>query len=212
MQQLSFFRPQYTTVLPPAIEISRDAACFLPLSIYLPAIAGTYSHAALIMVHQVVQEENVACMIMQYAEDPTPQLIKRGIVPVLRAVSFMHGQCMTAWDSFHPVTESPYIYLYSTFNAVYVMLDSIFDAMQTEIEKEGGDEPDPYYVDTQYNVRKLKKIVLTGETKLWLIHANSISIETQKGFKKFYIQFTNFWIWFNNFLEANSDYSYQGHF
>lgn len=209
MQQLSLFRPQYTTVLPPAVEVSRDAACFLPFSIYLPAVAGTSSHCALILLNQVVQDQNISSMIMQYAEDPTPQLIKRGIVPKLRAVSFMNGRCMTAWTTYHPVNGSSYIYISAAFNDIYMMLDGIFDWMQMSIEA-GSD--DPNLMNTQRNVQKLKRIVLTGETKFWRIHSNFISIETTKGFKEYKVLFNNFWIWFNSFLEMNSDYSYYGLF
>ena len=209
MQQLQRYRPQYATTLPEAIIVARDAASFLPLHIYLPAIAGTYTHAALIVVHQVVQDENIASMILQYTEDASTQLIKRGVVPKLRAVSFMNGRAMTAWSTQNHGPGTQYIYISSSFNSIYVMLDSIFDWMLMS-EAAGGSYPE--IEQTKVAVQKLQRFVLAGQTRFWIIHSNFICIETTQGMRKFKILFNNFWIWYNDFLEMNSEYTFHAEY
>lgn len=206
MQQLQRYRPQYATTLPEAIIVARDAASFLPLHIYLPAIAGTSSHAALCVVHQVVQDENIASMILQYTEDASTQLIKRGVVPVLSAVHFMQGRAMTAWSTQNHGAGVNYIYISAAFNSIYIMLDSIYEWMLMN-EAAGGNYPE--IEQTKLGVEKLQRFVLAGQTRFWLIHTNYIAIETSQGMRKFKILFNNFWIWYNEFLEMNSGYTYQ---
>lgn len=212
MQQLTRYRPQYTTTLPEAIIVTRDPASFLPLHIYVPAIAGTSTHAALCAVYKVVQDQNIASMILQYTEDASSQLIKRGVVPKLRAVCFMNGRAMTAWST---QNHGPgrvgvnYIYISAPFNSIYMMLDSINDWMLM-CEEAGGTYPE--IETTKLGIEKLKRFVLAGETRLWLIHTNYICIETSQGFRKFWILFNNFWIWYNDFLDLNSEYTYHAEF
>lgn len=206
MQQLQRHRPQFATSLPQAIIICRAPEQFLPLHIYLPAIAGTSHHAALCVVYQFIKEESLASMILQYTEDASTQLIKRGAVPKLRATFFMNGRAMTAWTTMNHGANVNYIYISAPFNSIYMMLDSIYDWMLM-CEEAGGVYPE--IKETKMSVEKLKRFALTGETKLWLIHTNYICIETNNLMRRFRVLFNNFWIWYNEFLELNTQYTYQ---
>lgn len=208
MQQLQRYRPQFATTLPEAIIICRAPDTFLPLHIYLPAISGTSHHAALCVVHQFIQDENLASMILQYTEDASTQLIKRGVVPKLRATFFMEGRAMTAWSTMNHGAGVNYIYISAPFNSIYMMLDSIWDWMDLS-EQAGGHYPE--IAETKQSVEKLKRFVLAGQTRFWLIHTNYICIETSNGMRRFRVLFNNFWIWYNEFLDLNTQYTYEPH-
>src|SRR5688572_7673367 len=111
MQQISRVpASNYATSIPDVVAVMRDPASFVPFAIWFPAIKGTGTHAQLISLYQAMggtAHVNLACIIMQYAEDFTGKLIQRGLAPKLKAVNFLNGTVATYWSTGIPAVTLP---------------------------------------------------------------------------------------------------------
>lgn len=198
----------YATSIPEVLVIIRDPASFVPLKIWFPAVQGTSTHAQLIALYQAMggtAHINLACIIMQYAEDFSGKIIKRGIAPKLRAVNFLNGTVATYWSTGVPavvlpnnVTLPTSIYIPANFHQIYELLDHVHHWMEmSHYDPELETQEMKEIQQTMLNCEILKRHVLTGETRLWCISPRWIEIE---GRRRFRILFATFWIEYERFL------------
>ena len=212
MQQLNRVpASNYATSIPPVLAVMRDPASFIPFSIWFPAVKGTTTHAQLISLYQamVIQggtaQINLACIIMQYAEDVSGKLILRGFAPKLKAVNFLSGTVASYWSTGVPGVTLPNhinlpasIYIPATFHQIYEMLDHIHHWMNmSHYDPELETQEMKEIQETMLNCEILKRHVLAGQTRLWCISPRWIQIE---GRRRFRILFSTFWVEYERFL------------
>ncbi len=207
MQQVARPTKQYSTTIPEALVVARNPHAFVPPSILLPAIVGTGKHYTFIFLTRIIGN-NMSCaciasIIIQYADDATPQLIKRCLAPKIEAASFFDGRCATYWKNSgmpalildNGTRLSQHIYIPADFSLIFEMLDDLENWMLLSLES-GSTEPE--VEETVLNCAKLKRVVLAGQAKMWEMHPTYINIE---GIKKYNMLFSNFWIWYDRFIE-----------
>jgi len=214
MQQVSRVpASNYATSIPDVVVIMRDPATFIPFSIWFPVIKGTGTHAQLISLYQAMggtAHINVACIIMQYAEDFSGKLIQRGLAPKLRAVNFLNGTVATYWSTGVPavtlgngITLPSSIYIPANLHQIYQMLDSIkhwMDMSSYDPDLQNAELNELNQTTLACNI--LQRHVLAGETKLWHITPRYIEID---GRRKFKVIFNTFWIEYERFLNEMVD-------
>jgi len=205
MKQVARPNRHYAKTIPDALVVARDPFSFVPPSILLPTLAGTPKHFTFIYLTRSFGNNmlgaSIAAIIIQLADDITPQLVKRCIAPKIEAVDFLNGLCACYWFSGVPpviINNNALpqaIYIPAPFNLIYEMLDDLQNWML--LSKQAGSR-DIEVDDTIKNCEKLKRVVLAGQTKLWELAPNYIKIE---GTKRYSVLFSNFWIWYEKFLD-----------
>lgn len=133
-------------------------------------------------------------LVIQYAEDTTPFLIRRRIVQVPRFITALKSYVATYWDT--QVDHIGVVWLPATYNQLFNIFEECLSWLQHDylFGSQIVDYEPQFENIYASNYRKLMQICLHGTSRCFSISNTCVTIA--EGNIKFRVVLTNFWTWF----------------